>query len=296
MQGPLPRLLLLVVLACACNGKGDSDPPPDAALTQTLECPTLPDAGPASDAGAADAAGLSGHLGGTWVILVRTATEASGFSVDEVIAKTAMIMVHGQEGEKLTVTETLCYADIHDEKNHVQVKFLEAYFRGITPMERTGSITGSAEAGFAYELPKHVFVRGWTPSEAANIATEALPRETSDKRIVDLDKDGNPGYTLIITGLTSADLWIVERNATVITGKLLTSDLVEGSIAYQNEQVFLGPPENVHLPKGVPSPDKTQHRIRMVRVKEEVTVDCQWVRDNLCRLFPDYDHFGPMKP
>jgi hypothetical protein len=295
MRFPWLGCAVLVVWWCGCSGK-DDPPLPDAALAKALECPPLPDAGPSTDAGSLDAAPLSSAMAGTWIILARTATEASGFSVDEVIAKTAMIMVHSQDGETLTVTETLCYADIHDEKNRVQVKFLEAYFPGIEPLLRPGAIRGSAQAGFAYELPKHVFARGWTPADPAKVETEALPKEGSDKRVVDLDKDGNPGYTLIITGLTNADLWVVERDATVITGQLVTQDRVEGSIAYENEQVFLGPPENVHLPKGVPSPDKSQHRIRMVRVLEKVAVDCQWVRDNLCRLFPDYDSFGPAKP
>lgn len=106
---------------------------------------------------------------------------------------------------------------------------------------------------------------GW---ETMNPATDPLPADAMDARIVDADADGHPGVTLNLQGFIAGDVYVVARTATDLTGMLVSSDRIEGSQVTRSEQKVVGA-SNPLLMSDVPSmadPDPAKNTFTMVRL------------------------------
>lgn len=153
----------------------------------------------------------------------------------------------------------------------------------IDAMPTTSSVV-SAGAGGTVEFSRDVLVLGATLTKPE---TEALPTKRDDPRVVDADKDGQPGGTVKITGLISGDIYIVQRNLGGLRGAVGAGGKVTGTLLGTNEQVTLGASNatlaSINLqPRKDPDPAKS----RFVLVPVAAGTTCGKIVADEKTLFP----------
>lgn len=317
----MPRLLTLSVphtwvraVACTltfagfgCDGgqgtSGDAGLEPDAAIPWCADTPDAASGRVACPEG--QGADPTGDVTGTWITLQQTLSLvrfAPGLSQ---VARNVYINEFKQEGTQLTVKDTLCIQDVRDPQGGdlLRVKVKAKYFDKSAAETRPGTLSKNDQGKYAYVLPRHYVLRGWTLGKDEIIDQAPIPTKADDPRVIDLDEDGNPGFTLITTGLIQNDLYVIERDYSEYDGIMVCKDRIEGgagSARFDVLQSYLGALDPAILDdvsKIRPQPDSLQSRFKMVRVTEELvpppeTLDCAWVRKNLLKIFPDFYCYG----
>jgi hypothetical protein len=114
-------------------------------------------------------------------------------------------------------------------------------------------------------------LEGWERAEVIGAdvsAGEALPVAPDDTRVTDADGDGAPGVTVQVRGLVNGDIYLVQRGWSRLETTLVTSERIEGTIAWSTEQVILDATTDVlrDAPLTWPDPDADRNRFVMVRV------------------------------
>jgi len=191
---------------------------------------------------------------GTWaVLLVMTSvTEAPvvGKTVNE--NRTVGRVEQTQVGDKLMIKLKVCDFDIGGDSTMVKVVVPDAFVAGLPEETIEGSVTVDG-GGYAMVTPKFWQVRS---VELANPTTDALPTDPTDPRVKDWDKDGKPGMTIQAEGsLVSGDMYVIQRTWTELKGAAPGTDAIDGTIAWESEQVLLDATNPVL--KMVPSPTAT---------------------------------------
>lgn len=300
-------LCMLTFAGIGCDGgegtSADAGLDPDAAVPW---CADTPDAASGRVACAEGQAGdPTGDVTGTWITLQQTLSLvrlAPGLSQ---VARNVYIDEIQQEGTKLTVKETLCIQDVRDPQGGdlLRVKVKAKYFDNSAAETRPGTLSKNDQGEYAYVLARHYVLRGWTLGKDEIIDQAPIPTKADDPRVIDLDEDGNPGFTLVTTGLIENDLYVVERDYSEYSGIQVCKDRIEagaGSARFDVLQSYLGaldPGILDDVSKIRPQPDSSQSRFKAVRVTEELvpppeTLDCAWVRKNLLKIFPDFYCYG----
>lgn len=141
-------------------------------------------------------------------------------------------------------------------------EFLEAVRIGPVP----GRLVREGEGVFL-EIPEFIVVNG---ALLADPASEPLPTSPEDPRVVDPDGDGKPGFTVRVRvlGLIPGETYVVQRLRQGYKGALVGSELVRGTIAWEDEQVTLGASASFFLVagKGRPNPDPNRSFFVMRRI------------------------------
>ncbi len=185
-----------------------------------------------------------------------------------------------QSGADVTLTSTFCSHTIEDEKLPAHITVPATFVASLPPFTREGTISATGD----YDLPTFFRLEG---VNLTNVEAEALPETSDDARVYDQDNDGKPGLTLIVTGLVDGEMYVIERSSTALSGKAISSDVVEGALTVSSEQVVLGSdPTNLKdLTKpGVADPTECASYFRMVRIADDA--DCAFVTANKGTLFP----------
>ena len=210
---PSRRALLtpLCLLALLCTTPSAAQSPPE-------EASALPD------------------LSGTWAQLQVTTTISELPVVGDVIGKTTSILLLDvtQSGDTLKIKEQMCDIRIDTSAKRVRTIIPRAFQRAAsgTVRKATISVNSSGELSFV-EHPK-VVVLG---AKLKNKASDALPDDEDDARLVDLDKDGNPGLTIKVEGIIDGEMYIVQRGKNTMKGKLdPSSEIISGKITWFSEQ------------------------------------------------------------
>jgi polyhydroxybutyrate depolymerase len=150
------------------------------------------------------------------------------------------------------------------------------------PVATSEVTVDTVDVGSAY-TQSTVGTLGWTTTAPA---TDALPADAMDMRVVDADKDGHPGVTLSLQGFIAGDVYVVARTATDMMGMLVSADRIEGSQVTRSEQKVVGA-SNPLLMSDVPStadPDPAKNAFTMVRLAG--TTACGTVMQDAGTLFP----------
>ncbi len=82
----------------------------------------------------------------------------------------------------------------------VHILIPDAFVATLKPFSRAGTV-----AAGAYHMPVAYHAEGVALSDPA---TEALPTDPSDPRVLDEDADGKPGLTLQVTGLLDGEIYV----------------------------------------------------------------------------------------
>lgn len=120
-------------------------------------------------------------------------------------------------------------------------------------------------------------------------ATESLPADPDDPRIVDDDGDGNPGITVTIrvTDDLTGELYIARREIFSYEVVLDAPDLLTGTVTDRSEQLVIGASDPVFLGSGTSweqHPDLAKSPIILRRV--DADWDCDRLAAERDRLFP----------
>jgi len=107
--------------------------------------------------------------------------------------------------------------------------------------------------------------------------TEPLPTSPEDPRVVDIDGDGKPGFTVYvrILGFIPGETYVVQRLRQEYHGRVWGPDLVRGVIAWEDEQVTLGASGSFFLisGRGRPDPDPNHSFFILRRITGTETCD-----------------------
>ncbi len=178
-----------------------------------------------------------------------------------------------QSGAALTLLDRYCLTHVEDGTPLVVTTIPRAFMASLRPQPRT-AILSETDDGLSFVQAPYVEVRGALLEDEI---ADALPTEAADPRVIDQDGDGNPGLTVfvLILGIVEGETYIVQRVMTELTGTVVFSDRIEGTIQWTDEQSVLeasNPLLKVDT-IGYPDPDPTAHRFLMVRVDENWTCD-----------------------
>ncbi len=120
-------------------------------------------------------------------------------------------------------------------------------------------------------------------------ATESLPTDPADPRIVDDDGDGNPGITVVVRfgGTDEAQLFIARREIFEYDVTLTNPDELTGVVIDSSEQLVVGATSDLLLTtdaQWTQYPDLSRSPIILRRVSDDW--DCDRLRAERDRLFP----------
>jgi hypothetical protein len=194
---------------------------------------------------------------------------------------TALVDVE-QDGTSLLLRDVYCFVDVQMNPPVVASRVPELFLQSLRPAPRTAELIGS-EAGWRFVQPPVVEVRG---ARLADPEREPLPLDAFDSRIVDQDGDGRPGLTIPVTvaGLVAGDTYVVQRLRTALSGWVIDSNTIVGSMDWSSEQNVLAASDalltlsysyRLH-------PDAARHVFVMRRVDLEWT--CDTTRERLPSL------------
>ena len=119
-------------------------------------------------------------------------------------------------------------------------------------------------------------------------ATEPLPNDPADPRIVDDDGDGEPGVTVSIrvSDDLSGELYIARREIFAYEAFLREPDVLTGVVTDDSEQLVIGASDPIFVTEAdwVQHPDLTKSPIVLRRVDDDW--DCERLTAERDRLFP----------
>jgi hypothetical protein len=254
-------------LAPSLGGSGSSDPaaPGDGGSGETV----------VGDAGAA--AGPSGpcDLTGRWLVALRTVTDALGV---QQAAHEWYYEEISQSGTQVTITKGLnCGENVRALSaaggNADFPKAWPAMMANISYTGNKGTST-AASGGCKVAFDKVWEVMSATESYYANGTTE-LP-DASQKASgstpgwQDWDNDGQPGYTMNISGLAQGQIYMVNRTSYVLSGAIAASassfDLAVDWTSDQDVLGVNGPPILSETASAVKDSNAAQHFATFVRL------------------------------
>lgn len=183
-----------------------------------------------------------------------------------------------QNGPDLVLrSEAICAMVFNMGTSLVQISVMPAFLAAV----RIGPLAGKlvpSEAGMAFMIPEFVVLNG---VRLADPISEALPTSPYDPRVLDLDGDGKPGFTVTVRvfGLISGETSVVQRLRQEYRGTVLGPDLVRGTISWKDEQVTLGASASFFLipGKGRPDPDPTRSFFVLRRIQGDE--NCEEIRE-----------------
>jgi hypothetical protein len=306
-------LALVAGMLAGCGGSGGSAPDaalptgadasggsgPDAALPAGADAADGPANVCVADGGVAPllctcnpALASVTDLSGTWVLETIGAQTVAvpGYANPFHLKSINVILVQvAQNGNEVTLTGHNCDRIQHDDpSNPAKVVVLDPWRLTPSPVQRSGSFAPDDSGQWSLTLPTLTEVFG---ARLSDPATDALPTDPNDPRVVDVDNDGYPGLSVGLGGvgsLISGTLRSVQRQATALHGLAVAADRVEGGMAYQSDQSVVAsqPPSLKDLFKlstASTDPAACSSTFVMVKVSDVAdagAVDCAWVRAN----------------
>ncbi len=177
-----------------------------------------------------------------------------------------------QDGANLVLSsEEVCTMIFDMGTSLVQISVTPAFLSAVRIDALKGRLSQSGEA-IILEIPEFVIANGVI---LADLNLESLPNTADDPRVVDLDSDGKPGFTVKIRvfGLIPGETYVVQRLRQSYRGTLVGEDLVRGTISWVDEQVTLGASASFFLlsGKGRPDPDPNRSFFVMRRISGSET-------------------------
>lgn len=232
-------------------------------------------------------------LSGTWVLetigaqTVRVPAYQNQFHLKSINVILVQVI---QNGNEITLNGLYCDRIQHDDPNNPdKVILLDAWRLTPSPLERSGSFAPDDSGRWTLALPSLVEVFGATLSDPA---TDVLPTDPNDPRLVDVDGDGYPGLSVGLSGLIPGVLRSVQRQTTALRGLAVAADRVEGGMVFQSDQsVIASDPPGIKTlfasSTATTDPAVCSSSFVMVKVSDAAdsrVVDCAWVRDQEAAL------------
>jgi hypothetical protein len=220
--------------------------------------------------GAADSS-LPPDLSGTWAMIQFMPEVANLPFVGEVtITPAVAVLVHvEQDGTLLTMRDTYCRTDVRSSRPILLSEVPEIVMTSLDPPPRTARLEATDD-GWRLLQDQQIEVRG---AILENPEADELPMHVFDPRIVDMDGDGHPGFTIPVSlfGIISGDTYVVQRLIFRIDGLVLDEDRIEGRIDWSSEQPVIGATDGLLMSdfEHWHDPDPAKHRFIMIRLADD---------------------------
>lgn len=224
-----------------------------------------------------------GDVSGRWAYLeVQTQiVQAPAFAAPfQNVVVTAVLLDQTQDGDSVTGTGTVCHR--HTDGSVVAVAIPDRVIENIDPFPYTATYGADG----SYVMDPVYLLLGYVPDDPTDVSE--LPASADDERVYDQDGDGNPGVTMVLSGLMDGQVYAVQWNRIAPAGATVAEDRIEGLLEFDLAEHVLGsdPPLIAQFtPEAFPDPEPCWSTFQMVRVPDEA--DCAWLEAELVTLFPD---------
>ncbi len=291
----------------ANSGSDASSPDPSSAID-----PGAPEVGPpaGSDGSAGAPLSMSAQpsgpcdLTGRWLVALRTVTDALGTSQ---AAHEWYYYELTQSGTQVTVSKGLVCGKNARALSAASgnADFPKAWPAMMTNIVVTGLKGSSAptSGGCQVSFASHYEVMGATESYYTD-PSRALPTVSQQASggtpgWEDWDQDGEPGYSLIISGLATGEIYLVDRAMYALSGAIAASaSSFNLAVDWSDEQDVLGvngPPILSETSAAVKDGDPAQHFATFVRLTDTQatgtdTATCSAIRSLAPMLAPKADN------
>lgn len=198
------------------------------------------------------------------------------------VVVTAVLLDQTQAGDSVAGTGTVCHR--HTDGSVVAVAIPDRVIENIDPFPYTA--TYSADGSYVMD-PVYMLL-GYVPDDPTDVSE--LPTSADDERVYDQDGDGNPGVTMVLSGLMDGLVYAVQWNRIVPAGATVAEDRIEGLLEFDLDENVIGsdPPLIARLAtEAFPDPEPCWSTFQMVRVPDDA--DCDWLKAELVTLFPEVE-------
>ena len=225
-------------------------------------------------------------LSGTWA-MVQFMPEVANlpFLGETLITAVVGVLVRvEQDDDAITMHDTYCRTEVLSDETLLTSEITDTVIASLEPDMRTARLEHS-EGRWQLVQDWHVEVRG---AVFENPHTDPLPVGPYDPRVVDMDGDGIPGFTVpvVALGLIAGDTYVIQRLRYRIISQLIEPDRIEGTIEWTSDQIVIGATDMM-LMMGFEQwhhPDPAGHRFVMQRLDDDAL--CDEVSEILEQLLP----------
>jgi len=215
------------------------------------------------------------NLSGNWA-MVQFLPEIADLPFIGQLSITAVVGVLvrvEQTGSRVTLFDTYCQTEVLSDETILTSEVPDTVMTSLAPAPRTARLE-HINGQWRLSQDWHVEVRG---AVLERPLTDPLPRGPFDRRVVDMDGDGHPGFTVPVAafGVISGDTYVVQRLGYAIAAPVVDPDRIEGAIEWTSEQVVVGGTDVLLLTpfKQWHDPDPERHRFVMHRLDDNATCD-----------------------
>jgi hypothetical protein len=186
-------------------------------------------------------------------------------------------------GDTLRLRSRVCDVRVESSSRMVRTEVPTAFVESIA--EQTIEASTAVSSG-------DVLIVGWQQVDVLGARLsdplgEALPDDPDDWRVMDPDRDGEPGVTVLVRGMVDGEIYLIQRGWSEWITTSVGADRIAGYVDWAGEQQILGA-SSVFLqtqPPTEPDPDHDSNRFELVRVDADAS--CETVVDGADDLFVD---------
>ena len=187
-----------------------------------------------------------------------------------------------QDGEELRLDSEVCHLEIDSSQDSVRTIVPPRFVRAMEEQSRRARLVETSDGDAKFVAPSKTTTLG---VRLRSPSYENLPSEPDDPRIVDQDGDGDPGVTLQLRGLVSADLYVAQRGSDALRGEVRGNSIIDGLVSWSSDQKVLGSTSIFvkSQPESRPHPDEDRSYFRTTRI--DASASCSDIVSNRDRLF-----------
>ena len=271
-------MVMVAFLVAACGDGGTVTPDAKPLPMADAGCEPGPDAAPSGKA--------LGDVSGTWAIIELSYAVVSAPLTSVQISRNLYTYDVTQTGADLTIVERPCDIQVDDEAGSESTRMLPTLWANIPATNRIGQLVQDKGGAYHFTTQMAYRTRGITMADIANDPMPDTDAGVADPRVEDWDMDGNPGITLLLTGILHGQAYVVQRDWNQYDAEQTSPDQIEGHTTWDSEQTYLGsdpPAIRILNVQASPDPDASKHKVLLVRVP--AGSNCSYVVANQCQLF-----------
>ena len=226
-------------------------------------------------------------LTGVWAQqeISSSLSDAPLVGVVETTTTDTLLVRMDQSGNRVEMVVESCGMDSLGSSSAAQVTIPQSYIDAMDPGHRSAVIE-PWEGGYRIRQERFLRVLG---AELDDIENEPLPVDADDPRVVDHDGDGNPGVTVLVDGLLSGEIYLLQRSWIELCGDVITPNRLEGFVRWGMDQSVVDA-SNLLLDANadsIPNPDWNTQRFVSCRLDQDMT--CEELFANRETVFAECD-------
>ena len=238
-------------------------------------------------------------LNGRWGLLRTTRILDDVPVLGEVATRmqTLSILTVRQAGRTVTAREKVCRIRMKSNTDLVSIAVKRGLAKGLSGTKRKMRLVGEGDQ-LRIEQERQLFVWGAT---LAKPVEDLLPTTSDDPRLKDVDKDDKPGMSILIKGIIHGEMYVVQRDWSQWSGRLVTDDRIEGVVDWSFERNIVGRSNPLLPTKHKARVDSRPGKNSIILVRLPRKMKCKQLKKSVKRYFGKTDQsaettLAPEKP